>query len=799
MKAKGKNTSKAIKEHRVSDTGASQIKNDSIALVLLSIYLLVDFIPYLGAIDVRGPQWLYLSLVNLIVAFYFLTKSKTNLKKHFNIISGDTLTISYILLFVLCGFSIFFAINKIEAIVAYSRFAISIIAFLNFVILMYGRIHILKRLFQIVTVLVLIQSIPVIYTFIENIDTSSSSTLILGLTGNTGNKNVLAASLAFKLPIILYCLHNFHSPLRNLINLTSLSLTTFLIFILNARAAYLGLLIQSIIYVSLLLYFNLELLSRRQKTSRLIKFLLPLIIVFFTAQSTLRYIEFRDPNAVYGTITKRLGTLSDPTEAAGGRFFFWSNAIDYIKKHPFTGSGYGNWKIVSVEYEKNYNNNFDFSKQVHNDFLQNTAESGIIAGLCFIAVFVLAFIYVRKTLKSDSDNDLKNISLFAALAVCSYFVDAIFNFPAERPIMQIYFVFALAIIVSAAKNPTSTVQNVQNQVKLLIPTLTVFLILILGSIFISHSTYKSMKTQLKVQLLIRNNYNLENVRISSQDINSDFPSIPNLAENNMPIDVIKAWLAFNEGKNEEALALTNRSINVNPYAGYNEFVKASIYFSMNTIDSAYHYSRKGFYNRPRNSELFNMLAKACVQKKDSETLKEAFKIFRKYANYPRSWKIYIRSLFAINKDQEEVIRLSDSISKVFPENAEIQHTRYFVKANLSALKKDFKTALENLEGIMKLYPNDIENVENIGLTYYYMANYLMAMKYFEKVVLSRAYNNGKSEFFLAKCLLNMGSSDSACTYLQMAAQRNYPGASQQFNDLNCKTTGIGPAVKLFKP
>lgn len=799
MKAKGKNTSNAIKEHPVSDTLASQIKDDSIATVLLCLYLVVDFIPYLGAIDVRGPQWLYLSLINLMVAVYFLTKSNTYLIERFKIISADSLTITYFLLFVQCGFSIFFAINTIESIVAYSRFAISLIAFLNFALLIFGRIHILKNTFQIVSALVLIQNIPLIYIFIKNIDTSTSSNILLGLTGNSGNKNVLAASLAIKLPLMLFCLHHYKTPVRNLLNIGSVATTILLIFFLNARAAYLALFIQSSIYIAFLLYLNPEKTGRKQKIAGLIKFIIPLIIVFFTAQTILRNIEYKDPSAVYGTITKRIGTLSDPAVAAGGRIFFWSNAIDYIKKHPLTGSGYGNWKIVSVEYEKNYHNNFDFSKQVHNDFLQNTAESGILAGLFFIAVFGWALIYAAKTLKSNFESGIKTMSLFAAIVVSVYLIDAIFNFPAERPVMQVYFVFALAIIVSAWKNFSTQDQLSQTEIKKFATAYLGIILLSIGSIFITYSTYKSMKMQLKVQMLIRNNYNLENVRISSQDINSEFLSIPNLAENNMPIDVIKAWLVFNEGKNEEALALTNRSINVNPYAGYNEFVKASIFFSMNTIDSAYHYSRKGFYNRPRNSELFNMLAKACVQKKDSETLKEAFNIYRKYANDPRSWKIYIRSLFAINKDQGEVIRLSDSISKVFPENAEIQHTRYFVKANLSALKKDFKTALENLEGIMKLYPNDIENVENIGLTYYYMADYLIAMKYFEKVVLSRAYTNGKSEFFLAKCLLNTGSSDSACTYLQMAVQRNYPGASQQFNDLNCKTTGIGPAVKLFKP
>lgn len=799
MKTKGKNTINSINEHRNSDTGTTQKKDDSIAILLLCLYLLVDFIPYLGAIDVRGPQWFYLSLINLVVAIYFLTKPKIYLIQRFNFIAADYLTISYFLLFIVCGFSIFFAVNKIESLVVYSRLAISLISFLIFILLIYSRLYILKKLFQIISISVLIQCIPVLYIFEQNIGLLTMNELISGMTGNSGNKNVLAATLVIKLPAILFCIYNYKTPIKNLINILSLALSIILIFILNARAAYLAFFIQAIIYLSYINYLNPEKISSQQKTGRLLKFLIPLLFMFFAAQSILRHIESKDPSTAYGTITKRLGTLSNPTEASGGRFFFWGNAVDYIKKHPFTGSGYGNWKIVSVEYEKSYNNNFDFSKQVHNDFLQITAESGIFAGLCFIALFVLSLIYILKILNSNSDKDIKTLSLFTIIGLAGYFIDALFNFPTERPVMQVYFVFALAIMTVTAKSIHSTDQAFQKQKKIFIPALTGLIFLIIGSIFITYSTYKSMKIQLKLQFTIKNNNSLKNLGVPSQVINSEFPSIPNLTENNIPVDIIKAWLVYNEGKYEEALKLTNQSNNVNPFAGYTELVKATIFFAMNNIDSAFHYSRKGFYKRPRNSELFSIFAKSSVQKKDSETIKEAFNLYRKYANDPESWQIYIRSLFEINKDQDEVLRLSDSISKVFPKNAEIQNTRYFVKANISALNKDFKSALKNLEGIMKIYPNNIKNIENIGLTYYYMKDYPMAIKYFEKVILSRVDTNGKSEFFIAKCLLNTGNKDAACNYLLMSAKKNYPGASKLVEDYNCNVKDSGTSVQVFTP
>ena len=48
----------------------------------------------------------------------------------------------------------------------------------------------------------------------------------------------------------------------------------------------------------------------------------------------------------YGTITKRVGDINIATEQ-NSRIKLWKAAIDYASKHPFTGAGYGNWKLAS--------------------------------------------------------------------------------------------------------------------------------------------------------------------------------------------------------------------------------------------------------------------------------------------------------------------------------------------------------------------------------------------------------------------------------------------------------------------
>jgi tetratricopeptide (TPR) repeat protein len=290
---------------------------------------------------------------------------------------------------------------------------------------------------------------------------------------------------------------------------------------------------------------------------------------------------------------------------------------------------------------------------------------------------------------------------------------------------------------------------------------------------------------MRVQTLTHFNFGTAQPGVTWMDVNPRFPSIPNLAENNIPINDIKAWYLFRSQKFDEALYLLNQDKNANPYSMSKEWLKASIYTSRSMIDSAHYYSKKGFFIRPRNLSLFNIVTRTSVPLKDTTTIQQAFKLYKKYRNEPHAWRIYMRSLFAVNYDRVELISLADSIAKVYPNDPEILHTRFYIRGGFAAMRKNFPEALENLQGIMRLYPNEYENLENIGLTYYFMEDYANSAVFFRRVVNSKAYNTGKSEFYLGNCLLKLGNKAEACNYLRIAANRNYPNAAILFNRNNC--------------
>ena len=81
-------------------------------LVLMSLYLLVHFITDNDAIDVMGPHWLYVAVIDGIILLYLLINRKAY-GDQLSAVLSNPLTIVYGLLFAWAGGSYFYAIEKI--------------------------------------------------------------------------------------------------------------------------------------------------------------------------------------------------------------------------------------------------------------------------------------------------------------------------------------------------------------------------------------------------------------------------------------------------------------------------------------------------------------------------------------------------------------------------------------------------------------------------------------------------------------------------------------------------------------
>jgi hypothetical protein len=195
-----------------------------------------------------GAQWLYTSVVDLVV-FGYLLFNMNKYKEAIQAIFNSRFTLIYLIYFIWAIISISYAINAIEAMVCLARLTSTFLLFINISVLLYK-----KELSSFYTYLCVILSLILIYdalyvikVFVNNMDTMALDQNIVSLTGNNGNKNVMAASLLIKVPFALYLIV-IGKFFQKIIGFVSLFLGVFAVFIMNTRSTYVALLLIVLIF-----------------------------------------------------------------------------------------------------------------------------------------------------------------------------------------------------------------------------------------------------------------------------------------------------------------------------------------------------------------------------------------------------------------------------------------------------------------------------------------------------------------------------------------------------------------------
>ena len=746
-----------------------------IPIIFVTLYLFVDFVPEYGGIDVMGSQWVYLVIINLLSTGYIFCFSKDHgyepvLKKLFS----TFMTRAYVAFLVVAGISIFFAINRTEALVCYTGVIVTVVAFLNIAVLLSGRLSAFKVIAQVLSVILLIQSYSTLKAFYEGMDTTLLPSLIYNIKGNTGNKNIFAASMAVKLSFVMYCIYTFKSWAR-LVYIPTLILGSIALFFVNARSAYLGLILETSMFVvfAIMQYFK----DRQPKEAliRTVPIIVSLLIAFGIAQASLINAEKQSVNAVqeggvHMTITERLKSL---TVASNNqvRLNLWVGGLDYIKKHPIIGAGIGNCKLAIVPYEKEFIRDFQFAKHTHQDFIQITMETGVLGGLLFISLFVCALVYVIKVWSSKADDQVKIIAVFSLMALAGYTIDALFNFPAERPIMQLLFALILAVNVSAFMELKGGERIIPKSSGMHFTTWfgLISIILLIDAAYYKYVAYQSLVAQ---GLTISDFPN--KATHNWREVNDKLPDTPNLDANNIPIDVIRAWYLLDDKKYDEAMVLLNRSTKVNPYNMANEFVKAQVFIQANKLDSAWYYARKSFDNRPNNVAIYTLYNNLCLRRGDTLGVKKALKECSRVRNEPMIWNEYIATLTNLHYNQADLLAVIDSANKHFPGDKSIAERYFSTKAGIAYAANKIDTALVYFSKLNKLNPADNSYTENVGICYYVLKKYDLAIPYFDRIIATNVYANGKPEYFKGICLSKIGKQEQACFFLKIADSKGFP-------------------------
>ncbi len=133
----------------------------------------------------------------------------------------------------------------------------------------------------------------------------------------------------------------------------------------------------------------------------------------------------------------RLATIFDTTRGtAKTRIALWSNTIIMILDHPFTGVGPNNFQLIYPLYshaymptpKEEFSLNIQFA-QTHNDYLQYTAEMGLVGGLLFFLLALLVPLFTVCHLKNSNSSFRKKAGVvLISSGPIALFIQAGFGF-----------------------------------------------------------------------------------------------------------------------------------------------------------------------------------------------------------------------------------------------------------------------------------------------------------------------------------------------------------------------------------
>ena len=714
-------------------------RNDLIKYLLLILYIITGSLSNFGAIDILAPQWIYLGSINIISCIYFLFISPDGLGQALNKLFRTTFIYLYVFYLIWNAGSYFYAINPVETLINLPRIGNTFFAILFCFFICYSlpnKLNFIVRLF----LFFLIAEIAAYYNDLTNlIGTSNFS--ILNVKGFAGNKNITAASIAFKLPFLLFLIYTSKKQLYRLLYIVLLTLGVLAIYLIEARAAILSTLL---VIFSFILYqfitIVLQTVSLKKGILNLFYTTIPYVFAF-----TVNLLIAK--NNQIGSITETVGEIAFTEESSNGRFQYWGDAMDYVIKNPIFGSGLGNWKIASISEGKEHINGYTVPYHAHNDFIHVFTETGIPGGISYAGIFVILAIYLVVLLfnkyKTKGTLDIKYFFLLLPFIV--YGIDAGLNFPVARPLMQSSLALFCGLILvlyldSSQINKSLKAISVQRQRILLGLILTI----LLPGLAVHVISYISLTKQ-GLLLYEFNNAKYNLTRAQLDEISHDFP---NLTETAMPIKAMKARYYYLQGNREEAFEMIEQGAKDNPQIYFSENLKAQFFFNESKIDSAYIYAKKAFDGLPNNMPHYDMYMKTLVAKKEVSAIDEAFNLVRSLGGDTSTiWTIYIRSLAQTRSlgDPYAMEKAAEAY-KLFP-NDETIFSLYRIltygqqrmveaeQLNNTATgfynDKEYLTAAENFSAAFEKDPLQCTYSLNAGLAYYEAKQYDIAIKYFD--------------------------------------------------------------------
>jgi len=624
------------------------LKESYLQFFFLSLYIFIGLVPRFGAIDFANTQWLSLSLISFFHSLY-------NYKRLININFGwiPLLLLLFNVFIFLSGIS---AKNFPEFFIESSKVLILTVVFFNCYIAFSKDKFLIRALFFLVAAMLLIEVFSVLKIFRANyyasiVEKVGRSAVYRGIAGNI---NIAAYSMVFKSIAVLYFINNTKKNIFKVLGVLFLIPTFFAISLTGSRGALLS------IYVVIFLYFMIN-LYQYNKTKNIRHILSTFFYVIPFS------ISFIITELVFDTLRTSYRTAQIFQRGSASRLQYWIDAINATMDHPFFGVGFGNWKIFSMYYNKDYMRDYVVPYHAHNDFLQIFAEIGILGGLIFLLIFFFSFYIIIINFIKEKKGE-NNILKFLFLSIIVYAIDSSLNFPISRPLVVVTF---FVILASVASYDNSQIIRKKNYLRSFLPIL--FILGSSTSLLIQKRSYNSAVQQVNLYV----DYNKGSFDDPVEEIDLYEEDFPNVTQTAMPIKAIKAHYYAQSNRIDEAIDIlkTGPKKFDNPFIGIYEAKLANIYNDLEQYDSAFKYATIAYDKLSNNLYHAGHLIKSASELKKFDIVKKVFDKNRKY-NEEGIWYFFLRTMYANSVESEIDIdslrQISIKARNLFPQNDQIK-------------------------------------------------------------------------------------------------------------------------------
>lgn len=748
---------------------------DFVTLFFICALLVIDFMPYFEAMEIIWPQFLYLSLLNLSIGLFLYLNNGIASLNIIPILKKSYISIAYLAFLFFCALSILFAKNKGEGITNLIEIIIVFCIFINLSILLKNRLHLFYKICFIIGISTFFQASQELYNLIIISNKDSVIKALTSFKGNTGNINILAASLAIKIPFLLIGIGYFQNKKKWFLYLTFFFALTS-VFLTAARTPLISLSLIFCIYI----FFNLKVNSF--KKSSLLNTGIVLLVVIFSLVTTSFVFKKTNNVARFNSLENRIKAINTDEASANARIIYWNNSIKLGKTSPIVGVGLGNYPIESLPYERELSNGAVVSLKSHNDFLEIFAETGLLNCLIYFSIFAYVFFINIKRIIKSNEAIQKTIAVTSLMLVIVYGTDAFFNFPMYRPTMQIFFGLCLALTLINTPFIITENQQLKSRKK-------IALILISLAIITSYFAFENYKAS-NLEYLIKTDDIDANAKgvLTGDEVIKRLPKYKTTFGTSQPFYEYAAIYYLKEGNYEKAHKYFSRASKINPYMGRINFYKHIISNNKGDIDSAYIYTKEAFHLRPRNLQFYQTMIKFAAIKKDTLEIMKSHNLISKYITDPKEWNITAVGLQSAGYQSPKLLGFMDQGLKLMPNDSLLIKqknnfliTDYIIEGQKYVSQFQLDKALESYNKGLKLDPENIFIMQNLGFYYINLKQYKQAIPYLLNALKYPGLNDGKTEYYTGVCYINIKDIENACKYFNLSKAKNFSNAQQQLD------------------